>query len=371
MVEDGTDLATCKKVEVNVRSYLEKYNFHTAGRKITDPQEKYFLSLSQEDFERRAFLEMLHFASKVLKARSVHQVGGPPVDENEINKHRNEFTHLFQLDGTEITSLRDILAGDSKILVCALSQNFKGMFDTSKMSDFHGSKVMKNNNVKNCLMSKIYKWARDKMLDWTEENEKIEGSNKILDLTNHIEGVVYHQRDGCTPYEGKRKLEASPYRAATSPLGGLAGVLFPEEAFDNINLSRARSVLKSRTKVGETIFTSIRSQSVHKKQQQHPSFVPNPYNTSSLKDIREKVAYDRKQQAQVIVNHDMSQDYFEVMMKKHQKQGTGDSATAPSKRTGKPPVIKFIGNARKKMLYMSPDRISELKKEQAVHPEKY
>ena len=110
---------------------------------------------------------------------------------------------------------------------------------------------------------------------------------------------------------------------------------------------------------------------MQKKQQQHqPSFVPNPYNASSAKDIREKVAYDRKQQAQVIVNHDMSQDYFEVMMKKHQKQGTGDAAV-PSKGTGKPPVIKFIGNARKKMLYMSPDRISELKREQAVHPEKY
>lgn len=28
------------------------------------------------------------------------------------------------------------------------------------------------------------------MLNWNQKNEKIEGQNKILDLTNHIEGVV-------------------------------------------------------------------------------------------------------------------------------------------------------------------------------------
>ena len=31
---------------------------------------------------------------------------------------------------------------------------------------------------------------RDKMLNWTEDNDRVEGQNKLLDLKDHIEGVI-------------------------------------------------------------------------------------------------------------------------------------------------------------------------------------
>ena len=63
LIEDGCDLATSKKCRVNIKYYLNKYNFKTAGKEIKDPQKLYFLKLNQEEFEIRGFLEMLHYAS--------------------------------------------------------------------------------------------------------------------------------------------------------------------------------------------------------------------------------------------------------------------------------------------------------------------
>ena len=53
---------------------------------------------------------MLHFISKQLK-KKVTQGGSLDFEvpeENEINMHKNEYTHLYLLDGTEITSLKDV-----------------------------------------------------------------------------------------------------------------------------------------------------------------------------------------------------------------------------------------------------------------------
>ena len=37
LVEDGTDLSSGRKFKVNVVEYLERYNFETRGKEITDP----------------------------------------------------------------------------------------------------------------------------------------------------------------------------------------------------------------------------------------------------------------------------------------------------------------------------------------------
>jgi hypothetical protein len=36
LVEDGSDLATCKKCKVNLRKFIEKYNFENQGKEIKD-----------------------------------------------------------------------------------------------------------------------------------------------------------------------------------------------------------------------------------------------------------------------------------------------------------------------------------------------
>jgi hypothetical protein len=145
------------------------------------------LSLNQDEFQTRAFLEMLHYASSKLRSRKDPAVAA--ANDNEINQHKNEFCHVFLTNGMEITTFTDI-PKDCKTLICGLTNNFKGVFDSDKLVTYHGSRHVKNQNIKNCLFNKTYQWARDKMIGWNEGNGKIEGQNKILDLTNHIEGVV-------------------------------------------------------------------------------------------------------------------------------------------------------------------------------------
>jgi hypothetical protein len=58
------------------------------------------------------------------------------------------------------------------------------------------------------------------MIGWNEANAKIEGQNKILDLTNHIEGVAKSQLGKRSPFvKHVEHIPTSPYRAATSPTG--------------------------------------------------------------------------------------------------------------------------------------------------------
>jgi hypothetical protein len=130
---------------------------------------------------------MLHYASSKLRSRKDPAIA--LANDNEIQQHKNEFQHLFMMNGVEVTSFNDIPL-DCKTLICSLTNNFKGIFDSGKLVTYHGSRQVKNLNIKNCLFNKTYQWARDQMIGWNEANEKIEGQNKILDLTNHIEGVV-------------------------------------------------------------------------------------------------------------------------------------------------------------------------------------
>lgn len=45
LIEDGTDMASGRKVRVNLIEYIEKYNFQTNGKEIKDPQKRYFMTL--------------------------------------------------------------------------------------------------------------------------------------------------------------------------------------------------------------------------------------------------------------------------------------------------------------------------------------
>jgi len=153
LVEDGSDLATCKKCKVNLRRFQEKYNFESSGKEIKDRQQLFFLSLNQEEFQTRGFLEMLHYASSKLRSRKDPAVARDR--DNEINPHKNEYSHLFLLNGMEITAFDDIPA-DQNTLICSLTANFKGIFDSGKLVTYHGSRHVKNNNIKNCLFNKTY-----------------------------------------------------------------------------------------------------------------------------------------------------------------------------------------------------------------------
>ena len=62
------------------------------------------------------------------------------------------------------------------------------------------------------------------MLDWNSYNDKIDNQNKIIDLTNHIEGVMTKEsQKTLSPFliHKREKLQQSPYaRATTSPMNG-------------------------------------------------------------------------------------------------------------------------------------------------------
>ncbi len=110
---------------------------------------------------------MIHYVSTKLRSRSDPQVAS--ANDNEINQHKNEFTHIFMENGTEVNTFTDI-PKDVNLLICCLSHNFKGIFNSAKLVTYHGSKVVKNQNIKNCLFNKTYQWSREKMLNWSSQN---------------------------------------------------------------------------------------------------------------------------------------------------------------------------------------------------------
>ena len=57
-----------------------------------DRVEKFYMKLSQADFEQKALLEMLDFATKELQP--------------DINKARRFYRYLFTVNGQPINSLR-------------------------------------------------------------------------------------------------------------------------------------------------------------------------------------------------------------------------------------------------------------------------
>ena len=62
LVEDGVDLSICKAIKVNIPRFLQKYDFDIQKRQV-DSFSKAKLGLTQQDFEYRALLELLDFAT--------------------------------------------------------------------------------------------------------------------------------------------------------------------------------------------------------------------------------------------------------------------------------------------------------------------
>ena len=84
---------------------------------------------------------MLHYASSKLRSRKDPAVAA--ANDNEINQHKNEYCHVFLMNGMEVSTFEDI-PQECKTLICGLSNNFKGVFDSGKLVTYHGSRHVKN-----------------------------------------------------------------------------------------------------------------------------------------------------------------------------------------------------------------------------------
>lgn len=82
ILEDGSNLASCNCVKVNIPRFLEKYDFETQKNQL-DRVDKYYMQLSQTDFEERSLLEMLNKATLELQPN--------------INKPKRYYKYLFTL----------------------------------------------------------------------------------------------------------------------------------------------------------------------------------------------------------------------------------------------------------------------------------
>lgn len=86
-----------------------------------------------------------------------------------------------------------------------------------------------------------------------------------------------------------------------------------------------------------------------------------PYINLPKDQSNKVVNYDRKHQAEIILTGGNKGSFID--------QGGNETSVSKKNLLSKPP-IKFIGNARLKMLCMSPDQISDLKKNQQLFPVK-
>lgn len=130
-------MAHCLCIKVNIPRFLEKYDFETQKNQL-DRVEKYYMEWTQADFEERALLEMLNYATKELQPN--------------INKPKHYYKYLFSLQGKPITSLRQI-SEDTKALIVSDHRQFKGVYSISKImsyenhsnkADFQGRHQIKN-----------------------------------------------------------------------------------------------------------------------------------------------------------------------------------------------------------------------------------
>jgi hypothetical protein len=120
LIEDGSDLGHCNCIKVNVPRFLEKYDFETQKNEL-DRVEKYYLTLTQQDFERRSLLEMLDYATLKMQPN--------------INKAKHYYKYCFDFSGKPITSLRQI-SPDTKAVIVSDKAQFKGVYSSSKIVSF-------------------------------------------------------------------------------------------------------------------------------------------------------------------------------------------------------------------------------------------
>ena len=59
---------------------------------------------------------------------------------------------------------------------------------------------------------------KDKMLYWTQGNDKVEGTNKLMDIKKNLEGIASPVSTHHNPYaQNKTYLKTLPSRVGTSP----------------------------------------------------------------------------------------------------------------------------------------------------------
>ena len=126
ILEDGSDLSTCKAIKVNIPRFLQKYDFQTQTNE-PDIYQKSNFTLTQQDFEHRALLELLDFVSNALSERS----GDPKY-----------YLYIFELGGRLITSLRQ-LTKETKMLIVSTKKHFRGLYlDTQQqLTQIHDSRA--------------------------------------------------------------------------------------------------------------------------------------------------------------------------------------------------------------------------------------
>ncbi len=121
---------------------------------------------------------MLHHATIKLKRTGLTR----QMPDNEIDLHKDEFTHLYTIKGEEITSLTDITP-DVKVLVCSQCKHFKGIINSHRLLSFQQHKQLRSKNIQNHLFHKTHKWIREKMLNWNYCNEKVDEKNKMIEVS--------------------------------------------------------------------------------------------------------------------------------------------------------------------------------------------
>ena len=102
---------------------------------------------------------------------------------------------------------------------------------------------------------------KEKMMHWTEANEKVEGTNKLREIKKHLDKIKPPQEHQ-NPYGmSKAYLNTIHPRAVTSPVG-----MGPEvaELMKESEFSRARSLMKTRGADHHHLapLTGIRAQSL-------------------------------------------------------------------------------------------------------------
>eukprot|EP00347_Sterkiella_histriomuscorum_P001155 403373116 len=341
LVEDGCDLSNCKMIQIDLNQFREKYDFQNQQNKVNRLQ-KYHLSLKQTDFEKRGFLEMLHYATLKLKKDKYHY------EDNEINIHRNEYTHLFTLNGEEISNLHEI-PEDVRVCVCSMGKNFKGVINSQKLVSFQDYKLGKDQNIKNHIYHKTQLWIRDKMLQWNQGNEKVDDLNKIIDL-QHTNRIILPQTMNNATFQDQDKVTALNQSQLSHNDNKIPSI---SQTITQKAKSRSNSpTLSPGTKIYKTLQTQNQTQygTVVQKQDQ---ILGNNFRSHS---VMKNESTSRIQQVQgESFSHNRSND--------RDPYGTQDNQS-------KLPFLKFFGNARKQMLFLKADKIGQIERDKKVFHDK-
>lgn len=121
--------------------------------------EKYYLDLTQEDFERRSLLEMLDYATLQMQPN--------------INKKKRFYKYCFDFSGKPISSLRQISAETKAIIVSDKGQ-FKGVYSSSKIMSYEDYVNRQNTQGKKDIKMQVDQWYAAELQNLWKQTEKEE-----------------------------------------------------------------------------------------------------------------------------------------------------------------------------------------------------